>query len=89
MTKRLATVLIVCAVVLLMLTPVVSGVNKTSVNSHRAWADGATPPPPFPPPKLWADGATPPPPFPPPKLWADGATPPPPFPPPKLWVVTA
>ena len=83
--KRLMTALFLCALVLLMLTPVTIGVNKTSANSDCVRADGVLPPPPFPPPKLWADGVLPPPPFPPPKLWADGVLPPPPFPPPKLW----
>ncbi len=76
--KRLMTVLSICTLVLLMLTPVTIGVNKLSVNTHPAWADGGAPPPPFPH-KLWADGGAPPPPFP-HKLWADGGAPPPPFP---------
>ncbi len=63
--KRLATVLSLCALALLILTPVGSGVNKSSVNRYGMRADGSLPPPPFP--KLWADGSLPPPPF--PKLW--------------------
>jgi hypothetical protein len=75
--KRLMTVLFLCTLVLLMLTRVTSGVNRTSLSAHPAWADGSLPPPPFPP-KLWADGSLPAPPF--PNLWADGSLPAPPFP---------
>lgn len=46
--KRVVTVLVLCALVLLMLTPVTIGVNLTSVDGHPAWADGSAPPPPFP-----------------------------------------
>ena len=86
--KKIVGALTVSVVVLLMVSPVSTHVNKSIVNTPSIrLADGSMPPPPFPPrqlPLLNADGSMPPPPFPPPQppqLRADGSMPPPPFPP--------
>lgn len=70
--KRIALVLVVCALLFVMLAPITTGVNTSTGISNAAtvWADGGVPYPPFPPPPhllvTWADGGVPYPPFPPP-----------------------
>lgn len=69
--KQIALVLVVCVLLFVMLAPITTGVNTSTVISHAAtvWADGGAPAPPFPPyPHLlitWGDGGAPAPPFPP------------------------
>lgn len=63
--KKVVALVFVCALLLLMLAPVISGVNTTSTIGTASWADGGTPPPPLPSfVTTWNDGGTPPPPLP-------------------------
>lgn len=65
--KKTLAVLAFLAVLVLILTPAVIGVNANRNCRSTAWADGSVPPPPFPSRALiihWADGSVPPPPFP-------------------------
>jgi hypothetical protein len=49
--RQIALVLVVCVLLFVMLAPITTGVNTSTVISHAAtvWADGGTPPPPLPP----------------------------------------
>ncbi len=72
--KRMAALLFVFALLLVIVAPSGFGVNtqSVSISSHSSvWADGGTPPPPFPDMTL-ANSSS--------QLLADGGTPPPPFP---------
>lgn len=63
--KKVITLAFVIALLLMILTPAVLGVNSTSTSRAAAWADGGVPYPPFPSVvTIWNDGGVPYPPFP-------------------------
>lgn len=63
--KKILVFLGICALLLVILTPAVIGVNAALVNPHVFQADGGVPAPPFPSlVTIWADGGVPAPPFP-------------------------
>lgn len=63
--KKVVALVFLFALLLVMLTPAIFGVNLTSTMGHSFRADGGTPPPPLPSfVTTWNDGGTPPPPLP-------------------------
>jgi hypothetical protein len=63
--KKLIVLGFLFALLLVILTPAVFGVNSGVRNGSVSWADGSVPPPPFPSLLInWNDGSVPPPPFP-------------------------
>lgn len=63
--KKLVALVFLFALLLMILTPAVLGVNNAAANGTIVWADGGVPYPPFPSyAPQWNDGGVPYPPFP-------------------------